>query len=642
MAPAIRPALPQPLGPLDPERIREIAASLDDTPGGSGDPMSERETWSGLSQLQSFQEVVSTVVATAKEPLPELTEAIFLHYLQTGKQTAYAEFEGTARPGFAKLVLAECIDNQGLFLDRIHHSIDALCAEPTWVHSFHDPLLNNWQGKTTEIDLRVASISWSLSTACHFLGDRLQAETRSRVRQELEQRTFAPFLSMLDGSLVMFNQKQPFSWLEVRHNWNASCLGGVVSCALTMIESKQERARYVAAAERYICNFLSGFPDDGSCSEGIGYWGGGFSHFVMLAENLWQATRGAVDLLADEHVKLVAQYGARLEIMPGTYPAFADCHPGTTPPAGLMQFVSRRYSLGLRSWEATEPEPSNLQSLAVYGFPNSATANSGSAIEPAGGAKDHSSTAPAAKGGLRSWFAEAGLYVGRSRLPGAIGVAFKGGHNGEFHNHNDLGSFVVGINGKLLLTDPGAEKYTARTFSDRRYDSNLLNSYGHSVPIVGGSLQSSGSAARAAVVRTTFDDGEDRVTYDLLPAYEVEDLESLERTFIFSRRQSGRLTVRDAAQFRSPQTFGTALITTDRWRQVDTNRLEISDGEDALRMDVKVEGGDFEIAPETIEEEARSQVPPTRIGINLTAPVDRAVIEIVVEPCRNSRQEQFR
>ena len=107
----------EPITPLDPDRIREISATLDDDPSGSGDPISQRGTWGKLAQLKSFQDVVSVAVETEDEPIPQLTEAIFLHYSQTGKQTAYAEFEGSARPGFAKLVLAECIDNSGRFLD---------------------------------------------------------------------------------------------------------------------------------------------------------------------------------------------------------------------------------------------------------------------------------------------------------------------------------------------------------------------------------------------------------------------------------------------------------------------------------------------------------------------------------------------
>ena len=357
----------EPVAPLDPGRIAEIAATLGERPTGLGDPISEREHWDELAALPSFQTVVSEAEATANEPIPVLTDEIFLHYSQTGTQTAYRDFEVTARPRFADLVLAECIDNRGRFLDRIHDAANAILSERTWVHSFHDPNLDNWEGRVTDIDLRVATISWMMATACHFLGERLEPATSERVLLELERRTFAPFQLMLDGRRIHLNQEKTFSWLELLHNWNATCLGAVVSSALTLVESKQRRARYIAAAERYSRNFLAGFPPDGSCSEGVGYWSA-LQHFVMLAEHIWRASSGVMDLLADEHVKLVSQFGARMEIMPGAYPAFADCPPHPNLPVDLMRFVSRRYRLGLRSWEEAPVEPNGLPTWPSTAF----------------------------------------------------------------------------------------------------------------------------------------------------------------------------------------------------------------------------------------------------------------------------------
>lgn len=241
---------------------------------------------------------------------------------------------------------------------------------------------------------------------------------------------------------------------------------------------------------------------------------------------------------------------------------------------------------------------------------------------------------PTANRGLRSWFVDVSLFVGRpypTKLR-ALGVAFKGGNNAEFHNHNDLGSFVVAINGKLLLTDPGSEEYTSRTFSDHRYDSNLLNSYGHSVPIVAGALQHTGAVAQATAVQTSFDDEQDVVTYDLRSAYDVKDLKKLERTFLFCRCGLGHLMVSDDVQFLQPQSFGTALITTAQWWQVDSDCLIISNGEEVLQVEVQVEGSEFEIASERIEEEVRTEEHPIRIGINLTTPIECAVIKIIVKP----------
>ena len=65
----------------------------------------------------------------------------------------------------------------------------------------------------------------------------------------------------------------------------------------------------------------------------------------------------------------------------------------------------------------------------------------------------------------------------------------KGGHNAEMHNHNDVGSYTVVIGDQPVLADPGTEIYTKRTFTEHRYDSPVLNSYGHPVPVIGGQLQ---------------------------------------------------------------------------------------------------------------------------------------------------------
>lgn len=39
-----------------------------------------------------------------------------------------------------------------------------------------------------------------------------------------------------------------------------------------------------------------------------------------------------------------------------------------------------------------------------------------------------------------------------------------------------------------MLADPGSEVYTSRTFSDKRYESNVLNSFGHPEDLHGHAL----------------------------------------------------------------------------------------------------------------------------------------------------------
>ena len=105
-------------------------------------------------------------------------------------------------------------------------------------------------------------------------------------------------------------------------------------------------------------------------------------------------------------------------------------------------------------------------------------------------------------------------------------LAVKGGHDGENHNHLDVGSFVVATDGVPVVVDVGRPTYTAVTFSPDRYTLWPLQSSWHNVPEGAGVQQ--GVGARFAARRTTrLDDG---LTLDLAPAYPVPGLSTWERS----------------------------------------------------------------------------------------------------------------
>src|SRR5207244_11495456 len=123
---------------------------------------------------------------------------------------------------------------------------------------------------------------------------------------------------------------------------------GVTGTPLAQIEDRRQRAEQGAAAERYWRNFLRCFTPDGYWSEALGYWNYGFGHYVLLGETIHQATGGGLDLLALPEVKAPATFGARIQIIGGVSPAFADCAVSARPSAPLLWFLNRRFGLGLR------------------------------------------------------------------------------------------------------------------------------------------------------------------------------------------------------------------------------------------------------------------------------------------------------
>jgi hypothetical protein len=447
------------------------------------------------------------------------------------------------------------------------------------------------------------------------LADRLDSQTRRLIRRHLDRFIFRPYTDMVLG------KRKKNSWLTTTSNWNAVCLAGVTGASLAVIDSRESRAFYIAAAEDGSKYFLKGFTDGGYCSEGLGYWNYGFGHFVMLVEAIYQATDGRIDLLQETKAKQAATFGSKIQMINDVYPAFADCSIRAAPSSRLMYYVSRRLGMGLRRWEHIDvASPGSLPQSMMYSFPNSA-----SRATPA----RQGSTGP----GLRSWFDQAGVLICRpANASSGFAVALKGGHNDEHHNHNDVGSFVVVVGDKPLLIDPGAEVYTKRTFSNQRYVSNVLNSFGHPVPRVAGKLQRTGRQAQGREIRHSFTDDADTFVLDIASAYDVPELKKLERTFVYSRTGAGSLTVTDEVTFSKPCDFDTALITFDTWKKLSGSSLRVYDKEQSLRVDIKVDGADFEVQPETIKENLSVRKDPVRLGIHLTRPVRHAVVMLTITP----------
>ncbi|GFJ94351.1 hypothetical protein Prum_079930 [Phytohabitans rumicis] len=91
----------------------------------------------------------------------------------------------------------------------------------------------------------------------------------------------------------------------------------------------------------------------------------------------------------------------------------------------------------------------------------------------------------------REWLPDTEVLVVRERPGRADGLflAAKGGHNAENHNHNDVGTFIVALDGRPVLVDAGVGRYTRQTFSDRRYEIWTMRSTHHNVPEMNGREQ---------------------------------------------------------------------------------------------------------------------------------------------------------
>ena len=118
-------------------------------------------------------------------------------------------------------------------------------------------------------------------------------------------------------------------------------------------------------------------------------------------------------------------------------------------------------------------------------------------------------------------------------------VAMKGGHNAESHNHNDVGSFLVMADGDMQVVDAGNMVYTAKTFSNRRYELWNCRAAYHNVPMIGGYEQQAGREYAAKDV-VCLPDG---MALDMADAYPNEA--GVQRCLREMRVAKDRLIIRD-------------------------------------------------------------------------------------------------
>jgi hypothetical protein len=163
------------------------------------------------------------------------------------------------------------------------------------------------------------------------------------------------------------------------------------------------------------------------------------------------------------------------------------------------------------------------------------------------------------------WFASTQVLLARTAAGSSAGLtlAVKGGHNGEHHNHNDVGAVVVALGGVPVLVDAGRPTYTAQTFGPDRYDIWTMQSSWHNVPEIRGTAQSAGAWAAAHAVACTADDDGAQLSLDLAAAYPREDIDHWHRTARFERT-TGRVSIVDAFEL-GPAPAEDVRPTSVRW-----------------------------------------------------------------------------
>ncbi|MFY1694765.1 heparinase [Solwaraspora sp. WMMA2101] len=472
--------------------------------------------------------VVAAAEADRGTAWPRLLLSDYARYWRDGVRTAYEVPAGELRRRTATAALAAALHGQP-YLDEAADGLLQLCEQSTWCWAAHERFATEAGQVVPDtdrpfLDLGAAETVAVLAWADLILGaalDDLVPGLRQRIRRETRVRVVEPFLS-----------SREWHWLGLDghlHNWNPWIHGHLLAAALFLVDDPPTRDRVVDLVVDGLDRYLGSLPADGGCDEGYAYWWNGPARLAETLDLLDRVLDGQLAPWRWPPLPQLARYPHRMALGDGWYVNVGDgpARPSAAQPwqvlhrwgraTGDQQVVAHAASHRVPGEPAVTVDAG--LGRAVLGLTDPQWTTPPPAVPPLASLPPAASPLPAT-----TWLPDLQLLVSRERAgsPRGLAVAVKGGHNDENHNHNDVGSYLVALDGTPVLVDLGQPTYTAISFTDRRYEQWVTRSEWHNLPVVGGHGQAPGRTFRASSVVVDTDADADALRLDLAAAYPPE------------------------------------------------------------------------------------------------------------------------
>lgn len=517
---------------------------------------------------------------------PAILATHYLEFIRTGDREIMQIPYRERKKAFEALVMAELMEGEGRFLDDIINGVFAICEQTYWGLSAHLTLQKKGAGlpdvNDPTIDLGVGQLATNLAWAWYFLHkefDKVNPLISERIVTEIRNKVLTPYYERRDFWWMGFNR-------DFVNNWNPWCNYNVLNCIMLLENDKDVRAENVYKTIQSVDNFLNYYKNDGGCDEGPGYWSHAGGKLFDYLELLYKATGGKVNVYDNELIANMGRYIYRAYISGEYFTNFADAsarvhsRPGVifrygkqiqdSVMSGFGAFLAKQYHFG------EKPITGKIE-LALENLFKLEEIKAAQPAEPL----------------LKEFYLPETQLAGVREAEGTskgFYFAAKGGHNGESHNHNDVGSCLVYFNGKPVLIDVGVGTYTRKTFSSKRYEIWTMQSGYHNLPVINGVEQKDGKNFKAGEVnfRSTKNSGSFEV--EIAGAYPKEaEVKSWIRKY--SLHKGKRLSIEDS--FILHENNGkTSLnfMTSSKCKMVKPGEIQlIQEGETlAMKFDPKV------------------------------------------------------
>lgn len=447
---------------------------------------------------------------------PPIYASSFMAFLRTGNRTDYEQLYFQRRHRLNSLVMAECMEYQGRFLDDIIDGIFLLCEESGWQLPPHNSYRRDRgpdvlpDAARPVLDLFACETGAQLACIRYLLRESLDAVSPvicKRISDELNRRIITPYLT------------EHFWWMgqgeEPMCNWTPWCTRNVLHTVFLSDTSEEIRRAVLKKAAAGCDFFLKDYGDDGCCDEGAQYFRRAGLCLDEATDLMNRVTGGAFSALYEwEKIRNIAGYIENVHVDGACYFNFADCSP-MPGRAGVRDYLFGKHTaqpslmlLAAKDFRTAQDEICEEELYRLNLFYRMLHAFYYEEL------LSYDTSAPLCKKDI--FYPSNGLFIAKSAV---FSLAVKAGDNDDNHNHNDTGSLTLYKNGKPVLADIGVESYTGKTFSAQRYEIRTMQSGYHNLPTLNGLDQLPGAAYHATEVKTCFLTERASISMELSHAY---------------------------------------------------------------------------------------------------------------------------
>lgn len=475
-------------------------------------------------------------------PVPLATQAARVH--QDGERNGWEQIVFERQRRLSRAVVAAATTLDPVWLGEVLDGVWLLCEQTSWCWPAHDDAFRE-RGEALAsvsapfLDLGAGEVVGQLAWIDHLLGRPLEERypgIRARVRHEARDRIFRPFLNRRD-----------WHWLGLNgpvNNWNPWIHGNVLVAALRLLdnpEDEADRLETVALVIEGIDRYVSTLPPDGAIDEGYSYWWNGACRALEALEILRHATGGVLDASSVPALRQTVAFPHRMQLGGHWYVNLADGQ--ARPPASQPWHALHRAARAIGDIDAAAFATSHRVAGAAVATEAEGLGRLLQGITDRDWVEAGQTEPPLPRD---VWLPSTQVLLARQHGGSALGLtlAVKGGHNGESHNHNDVGSFVVASDGVPVIVDAGRPTYTLQTFGPRRYEIWSMRSGWHNVPLVNGHEQAVGAAFSARDVEASISD-RTSMHLDLAGAYSDAGIRLWRRVASLDR-EAHRVEIRDS------------------------------------------------------------------------------------------------